>query len=285
MTTISRTWWGQRFLQALESFTDPARLGRGRRYAGGDRIKSCEVGKNGKVVAKVRGSVNPYYGIHKEPLYTTTVRLQPLSDEQWQRLVEHLGGQAGPLSRLLLGELPESVETRFGELGLHLLPAARGEFDNHCSCPDWADPCKHIAAVYYRLAARLDQDPLLLFELRGLPREQLHQALLQTPLGEALARSLEEQEKGIEPAPVDSYHTRPQRRKAETEGGEPLTYGAFWGEEKALPHPPEVSPPALPAVLIRKAGDYPPFWDADRSFVEVMAEFYERVRKAHQDGL
>jgi uncharacterized Zn finger protein len=74
MAQFGRTWWGQRFLQALERFTDAGRLGRGRSYASNGRVKEYAV-KDGAVHAKVRGSVNPYFGVYKEPLYTTTIKL------------------------------------------------------------------------------------------------------------------------------------------------------------------------------------------------------------------
>ena len=68
MAQFSRTWWGQRFIQALEEFSDEARLGRGRGYARNGKVKEHEI-TNGKITAKVRGSVNPYFGVYKEPLY------------------------------------------------------------------------------------------------------------------------------------------------------------------------------------------------------------------------
>lgn len=278
MAQMSRTWWGEKFLKALEAFTDPARLGRGRSYARGGKVKSYEIA-GGEVTAKVRGSINPYFGVYKEPLYTTTVQLKAIPPKQWDRVIKNLGTRAGMITRLLLNEMPEGIETVFEELGLHLLPTSRQDFSNHCSCPDYANPCKHIAGVYYLLAARLDKEPLLMFELRGLSREQLRAALLKTPLGRALAESMAGEE-ALDPEPVTSYYTRPQRVEAQA-----IRYGDYWGEGMTLPAEPPPALPLLPAVLIRKAGDYPPFWNQDRSFVETMAELYERVRKSNKDGL
>ncbi len=68
MAQFSRTWWGQRFIEALEQFTDPARLGRGRSYARGGRILDYKLA-DGTVTAKVRGSINPYFGVYTEPIY------------------------------------------------------------------------------------------------------------------------------------------------------------------------------------------------------------------------
>ena len=280
MATPSRTWWGQRFLEALAAFTDPRRLQRGRGYTTG-RMESWQMDHNGRITAEIRGSVNPYFGVYQAPLYTTTVRLEPLSARQWQQVIEHLGSRAGPLSQLLNDEMPSSVESSLDELGISLLPSARQDFDNHCTCPDTALPCKHIAAVYYRLAEQLDADPLLLFVLRGMPRDALRQALTETPLGEALAQSLTHRDEPAEPPPVASLYTRPLPLAADA----PVTYARFWGQGKALPQPAEAAAPAVSAALIRRAGDHPGFWDSERSFVAVMEEVYGRVRKAYRGAL
>ena len=78
MAQFGRTWWGQRFLEALEAVHRPGRLGRGRSYASDGRISTYTVA-NGTVKAKVRGSVNPYYGVYEEPIYQTTITITPIS--------------------------------------------------------------------------------------------------------------------------------------------------------------------------------------------------------------
>lgn len=275
MTKPIRTWWGEKFIAALESFTDPARLGRGRSYAG-ERIEDLTIGP-GLVRARVRGSVNPYFGVYKAPLYTTEMRLSPLGEAQWRGLIDAVGRRAGLISRLLLNELPDALEELCRRQGLALLPAGPKDFTTRCSCPDWANPCKHVAGVCYRLAQRLDREPLLLFELRGLPRARLREALLATPLGEALAETLADDAQPA-PEPVGSYHTRP------VAAARAVSYAGFW-QAGPLPPEPAVAPPPLPAVLIRRGGAQPPFWDRQESFIEVMTGFYERVRKANKEGL
>lgn len=206
-----------------------------------------------------------------------------------------------------------------------LLPRSRKDFVlTACSCPDDFNPCKHIAGIYYRLAARLDQDPFLLFELRGLSRMRLHQALVTTPLGQALASLRPEAEDPTAPLePAASFFTRPVIRNdaapipkipgaeettnTTVEHGPPtppnptgtrasqnaagtvsksLDYYAFWSGRHRLPTEIEpATPPVLPAILVRKAGDYPGFWDRDSSFIGVMEELYQRVREKHRDLL
>ncbi len=277
MAKMTRTWWGRRFIEALESFADPARLGRGRSYARNGKIKSQKL-QQGKVTATVEGSINPYFGVYEIPYYSTTVQMTPIPENRWSELIKRFAGKAAIVTKLLMNEIPDDIEETFKTLGLQLLPRNIKDFKTSCSCPDYYNPCKHIAGLCYLLAAKLDQDPFLLFELRGLSRDRLHQELEKTPLGRTLAQALDEQELPLQP--VTSCYTRSHRVAVEE-----LSYDNFWSGAKHLPTAlePLPPPPALPAVLIRKGGDYPPFWQQDQSFIEVMREFYERVRKQNKE--
>ena len=82
MAQFSRTWWGKNFIGAIEKIVDSGRLSRGRSYARGKKVKSFTI-KDGKVAAKVRGSVNPYFGVYKEPLYSTKIEFEPISRSKW----------------------------------------------------------------------------------------------------------------------------------------------------------------------------------------------------------
>jgi uncharacterized Zn finger protein len=114
-----------------------------------------------------------------------------------------IASKASFISRLLLNEIPDNIEEEFALLGLNLLPRSRKDFDISCSCPDWGNPCKHIAGVYYLVAAELDRDPFLLFELRGLSRQDLHSELVKSPLGQALSAELQLAQRA--PQSVSSY--------------------------------------------------------------------------------
>src|SRR5438876_57302 len=96
-----------------------------------------------------------------------------LSPEQWDKVVKSLSGKALFVAKLLAGEMPQNIEDVFSGSKLSLFPDKRGDLHTDCSCPDDANPCKHIAAVYYLLGEEFDRDPFLLFRLRGLGREQL----------------------------------------------------------------------------------------------------------------
>lgn len=270
MPTFSRTWWGQRFLEALEGIMDAGRLARGRSYARTGRVLSYRL-EGSTVTARVRGSVNPYYGVYKEPIYTTTVSMRPIPADVWTRIIADLSTRAGFVARLLMNEMPDTIDDLFAELGVHLLPRERGDLTTDCSCPDWSNPCKHIAGVYSLLAADLDSDPFLLFELRGLTRAHLRERLEQSPLGRILAADLAPREVIVEPS--ESYFTRPVRQPVAT-----ASYREFWEGAKRLPELEPFSPPTVPALLVRKGGDYPSFWTKDASFITTMEQIYERVR-------
>ena len=276
MAKFSRSWWGQKFIEALEKFTDSGRLSRGRSYASGGKVKTFSI-KDGIVIAKVRGSVNPYFGVYEEPLYTTKIEFEPISAAKWAAVVALIASKASLISRLLLNEIPDNIEDSFAKLDLNLLPRSRKDFKSNCSCPDYSNPCKHIAGVHYLVAAELDRDPFLLFELRGLSREALHEELAKSPLGQALAAELQLQKRP--PEPVASYHTRPTPEPA----SEDQSLREFWHGTKRLPATIDPLPEALVSgIAIKKQGDFPPFWDRDNSFIEAMENLYEKVREKGQ---
>ncbi len=271
MATFSRTWWGQRFIAALEEFTDAGRLGRGRSYANNGRILTYTIA-DGKVTARVRGSVNPYYGVYKEPRYTTTIAFAPIRPVEWTRVIDRIAVNAGFVAKLLVNEMPDTIEAAFQPLDLHLLPYSEQDFFTDCSCPDYANPCKHIAGVHYLLAAALDRDPFLMFELRGLSRERLREELARSPLGQILSSAMAPQEIAVVPAA--SCYTRPER----VQPNAAVSLREFWAGARRLPPLTDLSPPIVPALLIKKQGDYPPFWNKDASFITAMEDLYTRVR-------
>lgn len=275
---FSRSWWGKKFIEAIERLTDSGRLGRGRSYARGGKVKHFDIDGN-LVTAQVRGSINPYFGVTKEPLYRTTIEFEPISKAKWAAVIALIASKAGLISRLLLNEIPDNIEDSFKTLGLHLLPGSHNDFHTRCSCPDYSNPCKHIAGVYYLIAAELDRDPFLLFELRGLSRENLQAELAKTPLGQALSAELSAQKQP--PIPVDSYHT-PLQKTPVTD----LSLKDFWQGEKRLPQTIEIaSPSAVPAILVKKQGDFPAFWQRDNSFIDAMEGLYEYVRLKNKNKL
>lgn len=277
MTKFSRTWWGERFIKALEAFTDDSRLQRGRSYARGGKVLHLEIEKN-CITAMVKGSINPYFGVYKEPTYNIFIEIKPIAKKSWDEAIQKLSSKASIVSRLLLNEVPENIEDTFAELGLNLLPHSSNDFKTDCSCPDYANPCKHIAGVYYLVASQLDSNPFLLFELRGLSKTELQAKLADSNLGKALSHELNTQEIPIEVA--TSFYTKLEKKSIEQNP----SAREFWLGTKRVPQTIEVpSQSGVSAILIKKQGDFPAFWKKDNSFIGTMEELYQRVKTKNQN--
>ena len=277
MAKFTRTWWGKVFIEALESFTDSGRLQRGRSYARGNKVKSFDIDGN-QITAVVRGSINPYFGVYKEPTYNISIEIKPIAKAKWNLVVDKLSSKASIISRLLLNEVPDNIESAFSELGLHLLPHSRQDFKTHCSCPDYANPCKHIAGVYYLVASQLDENPFLLFELRGLSKSELQKKLAQTALGKILSEELNAQEVPVELS--TSLYTRVEKQSLKNKP----SAREFWLGAKKLPQTIDVpTANSIPAIAVKKQGDFPSFWQKDNSFIETMEDLYQRVRTKNKN--
>lgn len=163
--TFAKTWWGRAWIDALENRArlDPNRLPRGRTYARQDRVWGMAV-EPGVVTALVQGR-------RRQP-YRVTVRIRPLTDEEWDRVLGAVVARAAHAAALLDGEMDPGIVDDARAAGVDLFPTA-GELVPRCSCPDWADPCKHSAAVCYLMADRVDADPFDLLLLRGREREEI----------------------------------------------------------------------------------------------------------------
>ncbi|GAB4233678.1 MAG: SWIM zinc finger family protein [Elainellaceae cyanobacterium] len=167
----SREWWAQRWVDVLESFGWRRRLERARNYARQGNVLQIEF-KGAKVSALVQGTA-------PDP-YKVSLSLDPFDDEQWQYVLESMAQRAIFSAKLLAGEMPQNIEEVFTSNGLSLFPLTKFDIHSRCSCPDPANPCKHIGAVYYLLGDRFSEDPFVLFQLRGRTKEQIITALRQT---------------------------------------------------------------------------------------------------------
>jgi uncharacterized Zn finger protein len=146
---------------------DPNRLPRGRSYARSGTVEELVIGP-GEVRAAVQGRrVRPYQ---------VRVRIRQLQAAEWERVLDAIAAQIGHAAALLDGELLPEVAEDVRSAGTDLLPGP-GELQPRCSCPDWADPCKHAAAVCYLVADALDANPFALLLLRGRSREEVLAAL------------------------------------------------------------------------------------------------------------
>jgi uncharacterized Zn finger protein len=166
MTTLqaSREWWSQKWLELLDSYRFKKRLERARNYARQGNVLSIEF-KGAKVLAKVQGS-------EVEP-YTVSLSLDAFSEEEWSYVIESMSQRAIFAAKLLAGEMPQNIEEVFTKNGLSLFPFTLSDVHSKCTCPDKANPCKHIGAVYYQLGDRFSEDPFVLFQLRGRNKEKI----------------------------------------------------------------------------------------------------------------
>ncbi len=243
-------WWGKRWIQTLESFDIGARLSRGRSYARKGQVASLEIGK-GHVSAKVQGS--------RSSVYRITIELKVFNDKQWQQIIGRLVEQPIFAAQLLGNEMPEDIEVVFPDAGLSLFPQKSSDLQTDCSCPDWSNPCKHIAAVFYLMAEAFDKDPFLLFKLRGMEREEFLEMLKDS--GASRDTAAEEAEPKLQPEPL------------------PLDAEAFWGENTEPATWAKPYPPRLHAALPRKLG-YLPFWRSDKDFIQQMEALYRATSQS-----
>ena len=154
---LPRTFWGKAWCDNLEAYSDYAnRLPRGRTYVRNGSVVDLQISK-GNVTALVSGS----------ELYKIEIKIKPLAPALWKSIQTECAGKIDSLIELLQGKLSSAVMQIVTRQERGLFPAPK-EIDLDCSCPDWADLCKHVAASLYGVGAKLDQNPALLFLLRGV---------------------------------------------------------------------------------------------------------------------
>jgi uncharacterized Zn finger protein len=253
--TFGESWWAKRWIGVLESFNLGTRLGRGRSYARRGQVLAITIEK-GVVTSQVQGSrPSPYH---------VTIKLKVLPKAEWQKLAAVLTQQAIFTAKLLAGEMPQDIETAFREAGLSLFPAKQQDLETACSCPDWSNPCKHIAAVYYLLGEEFDRDPFVLFKLRGMERKEFIPLLIH---GEGQNQKAEKKGKAA---------ARKVPARAPTLPPEPLTtdVAAFWGRGPV----PEgmwgaMQTPTTPAAIVKRLGNFP-FWRGEEKFLSAIEPLY-----------
>ncbi len=231
--TFTKNWWANRWIEAMEHLMDVGRLRRGRSYARKGQVLSIEETRGG-VTARVQGS--------RRTPYKVTIQVKPLSDAQWQNVIDALAGQALFAAQLLAGEMPQDIEEAFTAAGVSLFPDRPGDLVTDCSCPDWANPCKHVAATHYILGEQFDEDPFLLFRLRGRSQEQILEAMRQR---RADQEEIVEDEVDEEEAPLEE------------------TLAHFWEMGEPLERfPVAIKPPAIALPILKRLGE-PAFMTGD----------------------
>ena len=160
--SITKTWWGNAWCENLEKYADyGSRLDRGKRYVRTGTVVDLQI-KKGKIEAKVQGR-------RKTP-YKVEIRISPLNQEHCQQIIDQCSEKIENMEELLSGNFPIAMKEVFTSEG-GLFPKS-SEISFNCSCPDWALMCKHVAAALYGVGVRLDENPALFFELRGIDMEK-----------------------------------------------------------------------------------------------------------------
>ena len=236
---FAANWWARRWLAVLEALNLGGRLQRARNYARKGQVLDLTI-EAGSVRASVQGS--------RAKPYQIAIGIKPFGKRELDRLSAELSRSPYILAKLLAREMPEDIERLFDAMRLSLFPARASELHTDCSCPDWSNPCKHIAAVYYLLVEEYDRDPFLIFRLRGIELEPL----TESPEAEAVEEEIVEERVLVRGAvPPENFWegTRPEVD---------LTV-------------PELSLRAAP--LLRRLGSLP-FWRGEESLVESLEPAY-----------
>ena len=158
-TKYGKTWWGEQWLGALKNIDYSNRLPRGASYARNGMVQ--EINFSGNIIsAKVKGS--------RRTPYSETIKLPEFSSKDIDKLIKLILEQPVVLSKLFNRQLDESLAKMAEEAGMPLFPKQWKDLKMNCSCPDWAVPCKHLAAVIYKTSMEIDNNPFLVFSLHGV---------------------------------------------------------------------------------------------------------------------
>jgi uncharacterized Zn finger protein len=235
---FAANWWARRWIAVLEALNLGGRLQRGRNYARRGQVIELTI-EAGTVRASVQGSRSKPYAI--------AIGIKPFGKPELKRLAAELSKSPYVLAKLVAREMPQDIERFFETMRFSLFPARASELHTDCSCPDWSNPCKHIAAVYYLLGEEFDRDPFLIFRLRGIDIDSLLQPV----------------ESGVieKPAPAIALSEN------------------FW--EGARPEVDLTLPeaPLRDAPLLRRLGSLP-FWRGEQSLVESLEPAYTAASAA-----
>lgn len=247
---MGTTWWGQRWIKSLEQFSRDylSRLGRGRTYARTGRVHDLTIGP-GLVTAVVTGSEE----------YDVSLRMDAFSTAEWNMAIKIMSQEARYAAELLAGQMPADIDAVFRRCKRSLFPSKSHDLETDCSCPDWASPCKHVAAMHYVLGEAFDRDPFLLFELRGRTRDQVLAALSRLRTGTSDAAVAE---KRAPEAVATAVEVSP----------------AAWANYEVAPVPiPTLrfsfDPPQSPAAILRSINPPRP-WTLEQAPADFLVDLY-----------
>ncbi len=264
-------WWSQRWLVILDGFGWSNRLQRGKAYARAGMVKSLNILK-GSINAKVKGS--------QPSPYLVNIDFKVLSKKEWNNIIVKMSSQALFSSKLLAGEMPQNIEGAFKLTKVSLF-ASKNDIKMKCSCPDFAVPCKHIAAVFYVIADNFDNDPFVLFKIRGMDKKELLKNLKNKRMG-----GLPSQEDGAEGIGIGNIKIGCMENEIGPDVSDVLLESEsciknFWDIRDELGNDLKtmnfsISKPEVSCVVLKRLGK-PAFWESNMDFNKEMELVYDRI--------
>lgn len=264
----AQSWWSLRWLSIIQQFGLGVRLERAKQYAMRGQVLSIQI-ENGVVRSQVQGA-------DQEP-YRVIIAVKTIPRAIWTAIMSDFGLRSNFGIQVASGALPseQEIDTTFRDNGVLLFPDRQGEMQTKCSCLDWSNPCKHIAAVYLLLAAEFEKDPLLIFKLRGLSSSDLFD-LLKAPNAapektdrEAIAQARQKVQRRAVLSEASARGRDQVQRKLTRDPK------LFW--KKSI-KPADVlepwAPPVEAASLPQSLGEFP-FWQGNEEFLPSLRFVYE----------
>ena len=256
-------WWVIRWLELLDSYRFKKRLERARNYAREGHVLSIEF-SGSEVLAKVQGT-------EPEP-YQVSLSLDPFTDEDWSFILQSLSEKAIFSAQLLSGKMPDDIERVFTDNGLSVFPFRLSDVNSSCTCPDKANPCKHIGAIYYQLAERFSEDPFIIFQLRGRSKHQILEGL----------RNLRQQQINLEETPLDNIedtvNNTEEIEEKNTQENQPLDVQQFWQYQESLdPSLVVIVPPTDNKTVLDVLGRIPFAYEDAQIVKDHLQQVYQTV--------
>ncbi len=253
------SWWAKKWNNALASYGWSNRLQRGRSYARTGHVLEISL-EPGLVEAKVSGS--------RPRPYKVKIEIDKLTPQEWESIIEKMAEKAIFLAKLLTGEMPENIEEAFALAGTPLFPTSSRSINTNCSCPDYANPCKPIAAVYYILGQEFDKDPFMIFRLRGMEKDKLMEALRKARGGDTGNEKINEDMD-------DTINIKQLQEEMKS----------FKGLDDAVINMAfSYTPPKVPYSVIKRLGVLPIFKDKE-DFEKTMTLYYDKAAQRVSDLL
>ena len=241
--TFGRTWWGQRWLKVFEPSAVESRLSSGRSFAREGQVLTVDI-EPGLITGTVQGNeLRPF---------DVRIEIKKVMEYIWEDAETAIAENSKLAATILSGKLPENIDSIFGSPKVSLFPNRLKDIKSSCTCSDWANPCKHSAAVYYVLSEQIDRDPFILFTLRGRTRSEIQNIINNDADGQ-----IEEQA----PAPGEPLPDSPE---------------AFWGKTAHDENPRDSSNLwhlSSDALIVARLGPFP-FWRGENPLYEEVKLLY-----------